>query len=117
MGDRAEARRRCVFSAENIKFDLVGWKVLFYFAGAWHDRGSYGASGCTKRNVGCIASSSAGEPMEVAAVEMYAAGNIGASDATTQPVEGGTGCGGILARWGVVEGGVARSGLKRAEKK
>lgn len=117
MGDRAEARRRCVFSAENIKFDLVGWKVLFYFAGAWHDRGSYGASRCTKRNVRCIASSSAGEPMEVAAVETYAAGNIGASDATTQPVEGGTGCGGILARWGVVEGGVARSGLKRAEKK
>lgn len=24
------------FSVEDIKFDLVGWEVLFYFAGAWH---------------------------------------------------------------------------------
>lgn len=55
--------------------------------------------------------------MEVAAVETYAAGNIGVFDTTTLPVEGGTGCCGILARWGVVEGGVARSGLKRDEKK
>lgn len=55
--------------------------------------------------------------MEVAAVETYAAGNIGVFDTTTQPVEGGTGRSGILARWGVVGGGVARSGLRRVEKK
>lgn len=55
--------------------------------------------------------------MEVAAVETCAAGNIGASDATTQPVEGGTGRSGILARWGVVEEGLAGLNRERAEKK
>lgn len=51
--------------------------------------------------------------MEVAAVETYAAGNIGVFDTTTLPVEGGTGCCGILARWGVVEGGGSTFGPQK----
>lgn len=51
--------------------------------------------------------------MGVAAVETYAAGNTGASDTTTQPVVGGTGCCGILACWRVVEGGGSTFGPQK----